>query len=70
MITISVILLSVIHPGLYANDIHDCGEHRSTSMRLMDLKSWDRPDQAPTGRYEPSPVPSNRYEVYREPSDC
>ncbi|EXK26694.1 hypothetical protein FOXG_22142 [Fusarium oxysporum f. sp. lycopersici 4287] len=70
MITISVILLSVIHPGLYANDIHDCGEHRSKSMRLMDLKSWDGPDQAPTERYEPSPVPSNRYEVYREPSDC
>ncbi|KAH7480149.1 hypothetical protein FOMA001_g8957 [Fusarium oxysporum f. sp. matthiolae] len=44
IITISVILLSVIHPGLYANDIHDYEEHRSKSMRLMDLKFWDRPD--------------------------
>ncbi|KAF4457887.1 Sphingoid long-chain base transporter RSB1 [Fusarium austroafricanum] len=63
MITISVILLSTIHPGFYANAIHGRAEHRSKSMRLVDLESRERSYQAAPERYEPRPVSSNRYEM-------
>ncbi|CVK85800.1 uncharacterized protein FPRN_06452 [Fusarium proliferatum] len=53
MIAISVILLSVIHPGIYATAIHGRADHRSKSVRLMDLESSasrDGSGRIPAGR--------------------
>ncbi|WZH42071.1 RTA1 like protein-domain-containing protein [Fusarium acuminatum] len=50
-IAISVILLTAIHPGIYAKAIHGSHvQHRSKSMRLTDLESRrGRAERLPTG---------------------
>ncbi|KAF5626150.1 sphingoid long-chain base transporter RSB1 [Fusarium sp. NRRL 52700] len=54
MIAISVILLCVIHPGIYATAVYSRADDRSKSIRLMDLESSASQDES--GR-----IPSDRW---------